>query len=173
VEIRFLTSADAREWSRLRLQALQGDPEAFSSSVEEHQTLTPEDIARRLGSETGDSFVAGAFDGALLVGVAGFFRERGPKLRHKGTIWGVFVDPAWRAQGIGRSLLRAVLDRGTRIQGIEQVLLSVSTTRPVAAKLYRSFGFMRFGVEPRALKIDGRFIDEEYMVLTVNPANAT
>ena len=163
MEIRFLTSADSDEWSRLRLQALHGDPEAFSSSVEEHQALTRAEIDRRVGSEHSDSFVAGAFDQNRLIGMAGFFRVKGPKLRHKGMIWGVYVDPAWRGQGLGRKLLETVLDRAKAVAGIERLLISVTSSQTVAARLYRSLGFERFGLEPRAVKVGARWLDEEYM----------
>jgi ribosomal protein S18 acetylase RimI-like enzyme len=167
VEIRFLTSADADEWWKLRLQALLGDPEAFSSSAEEHQSLTLEEVKKRLGSEAEDSFVAGAFDGEFLVGMAGFFREKGPKVSHKGRIWGVYLAPEFRGKGIGRTLLKTVLDRATTTEGIENILISVTSTQAAAANLYRSLGFKRFGLEPRALKIVDRRIDEEYMILVI------
>jgi hypothetical protein len=61
----------------LRLEALQGDPEAFSSSVEELESLTMEDVRRRLGSGS-DSFVVGVFEEGKLLGIAGFHRESGP-----------------------------------------------------------------------------------------------
>ena len=170
MDIRFLTSDDANEWSRLRLQALQGDPEAFSSSVEEHQILTSEDVARRIASETGDSFVAGAFDAGRLTGMAGFFREKGPKLRHKGHIWGVYLAPEYRGKGVGRKLLETVLKRATAIQGLELVLISVASTQTTAISLYRSLGFARFGVDPRALKVNGRLIDEEHMFMANYPS---
>src|SRR5271157_1811055 len=63
MEIRFLNGGDAGEYWRLRLEALQGDPEAFSSSAEEHQSLSLDEVGRRLGSDGADSFVVGAFDG--------------------------------------------------------------------------------------------------------------
>ena len=79
MEIRFLTAGDAGEFWRLRLEALQGTPEAFSSSEEEHRTLSMDEVRARLGSAGGDSFVAGAIDAGCLVGMAGFHRERGRK----------------------------------------------------------------------------------------------
>ncbi|HEY1676272.1 MAG TPA: GNAT family N-acetyltransferase [Candidatus Sulfotelmatobacter sp.] len=167
MEIRFLTSDDASEWWRLRLQALQGDPEAFSSSVEEHQALTSEDVAGRLGFRNEASFVAGAFDEGHLVGMAGFFREPGPKVRHKGRIWGVYLAPEHRGKGLGRKLLQVVIERGIATPGLEQILLSVASTQTTAANLYRSLGFERIGMEPKALKIGDRRIDEEYMALFV------
>ena len=164
MEIRSLNADDAGDWRRLRLEALQGDPEAFSSSVEELEVLALEDVRRRL-SAGGDSFVMGAFDESKLLGMAGFHRESGPKLRHKGRIWGVYLTPAKRGSGIGRAMLEALLKRGSGISGIEQISLSVTKSQAAAIALYRSLGFVSFGCEPRALRIGDRFIDEDYMVL--------
>jgi hypothetical protein len=61
-DIRFLNREDGNEFCQLRLEALQGDPEAFSSSVEEHQSLSLDNVRQRLGSGGGDSFVVGAFE---------------------------------------------------------------------------------------------------------------
>jgi hypothetical protein len=59
MEFRFLTAADAPEWSMLRLEALRHDPEAFGSSEEDHAMLTLKEIGRRLDPGTGDSFAIG------------------------------------------------------------------------------------------------------------------
>jgi len=40
-----------------------------------------------------------------------------------------------------------------------------------ARSLYRSLGFRSFGIEPRALKVDGSYVDQEHMVLEISPAN--
>src|SRR5579871_762117 len=167
MEIRIITADDATEWWRLRLEALEGDPEAFSSSAEEHRKLSIEDVKKRLGAGTADSFVVGAFEDARLVGVAGFYREQGLKARHKGRIWGVYVTSKSRGQGVGRKLLQKLLERARTIQGLEQIQLSVSTTQTAAAELYRSLGFHSWGIEPSALNVGGRHIDEEYMALKV------
>ncbi|HET6180788.1 MAG TPA: N-acetyltransferase [Candidatus Sulfotelmatobacter sp.] len=167
MEIRFLTSDDAGEWWRLRKEALLGDPEAFSASGEEHEPLGLEEVRKRLGSEDGERFVVGAFEDGRLNGMAGFYREKGLKSRHKGRVWGVYVTPATRGEGVGDRMMQALLQRGSAIEGIEQILLSVTTTQVSAVRLYRSLGFESFGREPRALKIGERFIDEEFMILPV------
>jgi len=87
MEIRFLTGHDASEWWRLRREALEGDPEAFSASAEEHRCLSLEEVRKRLGSEGGDQFVVGAVQEGRLIGTAGFYREKNLKTRHKGRIW--------------------------------------------------------------------------------------
>jgi ribosomal protein S18 acetylase RimI-like enzyme len=165
MEIRILTAEDADQWWRLRLEALESDPEAFSSSIDEHHRLSLQDVRDRLGSGPQDSFVVGALQDGRLAGMAGFYRETGPKTRHKGRIWGVYVTPEKRQGGIGRRLLQRLLERARAMDGLDQIHLSVTTPQAAAARLYRSMGFEPFGVEPRALKIGGRYIDEEYMLL--------
>ena len=164
--VRFLKAEDAVAWSRLRAEALAGDPEAFSSSSEEHARLSLDDVKKRLG-QIDDSFVAGAFEDGQLVGMAGFHREMGPKVRHKGRIWGVYVTPSKRGYGLGRDLMKALLERALKIEGLDQIQLSVTQSQAPALALYRSLGFETFGREPGALKIGDRFVDEDYMVLLI------
>jgi ribosomal protein S18 acetylase RimI-like enzyme len=165
MEIRFLTPDDAAEWLRLRLEALEGDPQAFSASLEEYRSLSLDDVKRRLWTGQ-DAFVVGAFEQNRLRGMAGFFRDKGPKTRHKGHVWGVYVTPAARGKKVGLRMMEKLLERGWAVEEVEQILISVSTTQEAAVALYRALGFEPFGREPRALKVEGRFIDEEYMVLT-------
>ena len=110
-------------------------------------------------------FVVGAFLDGELVGVSGFFIDRGPKRRHRGHVWGVYVTAKARGQGIARTVMTTLLDRARAIQGVEQIVLSVTTTQTAATALYRSLGFQSFGLERRALKIGDRYVDEEYFVL--------
>jgi ribosomal protein S18 acetylase RimI-like enzyme len=166
MEIRLLKPADAAEWLRLRVEALEREPEAFSASLEEYQSLSIDEVKRRLWS-TADAFVVGAFEGGQMQGMAGFFREKGSKSRHKGRVWGVYVTANARGKGLGRKLMQTLLERGSGIEGVEQIVLSVATTQDAAVGLYHSLGFETFGCEPRALQVGGRFIDEEYMVLRV------
>ena len=164
MDLRLLTPDDAGEWLRLRLEALRSNPEAFSASLEEYESLSVEEVKKRLWSSP-DAFVVGAFAEARMIGMAGFYRDKGPKTRHKGHVWGVYVTPEHRGEGIGRRMMRMLLDRGVATNGVRQVLLSVASTQDTAVSLYRSLGFESFGREPHALKIGDRFNDEEYMIL--------
>ena len=168
IEVRFLTPDDAAEWLRLRIEALEGDPQAFSASLEEYRALAIDDVKKRLWS-TPNACVVGAFEGARLVAVAGFFRDRGDKSRHKGHVWGVYVTPAFRGKRLGRRVMQELLDHAKGVEGIEQIMLSVTAAQEGALGLYRSLGFQTWGREPNALKIRGRSLDEEHMLLRLQP----
>jgi RimJ/RimL family protein N-acetyltransferase len=152
-----------------RLKALESEPNAFGESVEEHRLTTVESLAERLKSDAADNFVLGAFDGSTLVGTAGFYRLQPVKQRHKGWVWGVFVAPECRGRRVARALLVRLLEMVTVIPELQCVLLKVATTQLAARRLYMSVGFRSFGIEPRSLKVNDEYVDEEHMALDVFP----
>jgi ribosomal protein S18 acetylase RimI-like enzyme len=172
-QIRLLTPADAAAYWHIRQQALEFEPDAFSSSAEDHRATTVEETAARIGSDPANNFIVGAFLDSELVGTAGLYRESGLKTSHKAHVWGVYVTVRARGAGVGRLLMNALLERATSIGGIEQIALSVTTTKVAALKLYQSLGFESFGCERNALKIGDRYYDTEHMVLHLSHPPAT
>jgi RimJ/RimL family protein N-acetyltransferase len=164
MESRRLTAADAEAFRLVRLHGLKESPEAFSADYELSATLPVEHFAARLKNEV-DAFVIGVFIGAQLVGIGGFYREDGPKLRHKGTIWGVYVMPGHRSGGVGRKLIGEIIANARGLPDIRQINITVTAANERARQLYRSMGFEPWGLERRALWIDGRFYDDEHMAM--------
>ncbi|HTS75776.1 MAG TPA: GNAT family N-acetyltransferase [Bryobacteraceae bacterium] len=166
MEIRALTRADLDAFQRLRRERLELEPRAFSESLAEHDATPVEAVARRLSASSDDQFVMGAFaPGGQLVGMAGLARNMRLKSRHKAVIWGVYVQPTWRNQGIARGLLTQLIERARANPGIEKIMLTVSVDQIAARRLYLSLGFEIYGREKHALSIDGSFVDEDQMVL--------
>jgi ribosomal protein S18 acetylase RimI-like enzyme len=167
VNIQPLTPNNAEAYQRLMFQALRDFPLAFGASYEEGLEEPVSAVAERIGkiNEAGDEII-GAFDeSGELVGVVGLRRERMLKFRHKGVIWGFFVRPDQQGKGLGRRLMDAALTKARSIEGLEQLTLVVAEANTTAQKLYESFGFERFGLEPREIKVNGGYYNSVYMWL--------
>ena len=170
ITIRTLTEHNATDFRSIRLRALQESPEAFASSYEDSKDEPLSTFAERIHPRTDfpERFVLGAFDQAgQLVGNAGLVRERGRKMQHKAMVWGMYVAPKMRSQGIGKMLMQNLIELSTTISGLEQLYLGVVTTNRAARQLYLLLGFRIYGVEPHALKLDELYFDEELMVLSL------
>ncbi|MEZ5560092.1 MAG: GNAT family N-acetyltransferase [Pseudomonadales bacterium] len=164
IRLRPLTRADTTTFRNLRLLALKESPTAFGSHYDDAVAMSLEEFASRI-REQPDDFLLGAFADGGLIGMAGFMREGGRKQAHKATIWGMYVHPAHRGAGLGRRLLGTLIEHARTVTDIEQIHLSVTRGNEAATNLYLSLGFSVYGVEPRALRIDGDYHDEAHMVL--------
>jgi RimJ/RimL family protein N-acetyltransferase len=164
--VRELTKQDAESLRELRLQALIESGESFRSSYEEERRRSTddfEDMLKRGEGEPGRG-ILGAFRDEELVGMIGFNRAEEVQARHKAHVWGVYVVPAHRWQGIGRNLLNEAVARLRRLPGLEQIHLSVMTNNVGGRSLFTKLGFEPYGIERRAMKHRGRYFDEAHMV---------
>ena len=153
----------AAAYQEIRLQALRECPTAFNSSYEEEKERPVSAFeASLVPSSTRVTF--GAFSDAHLVGTVSVGREGRRKVKHKGSISGMYVSPNHRHRGLGRKLLAYALEVADSQMGLVQLTLVVNAANTSAISLYKSFGFESFGLEPAAAFIDGAFHDEMYMV---------
>ena len=126
-------------------------------------------MAARLASRPGEG-VFGAFEGNDLVGIVGLSRDARAKLAHKGHIWGMYVAPSARHHGLARQLLEQALALARATVGVSKVVLHVDAANVHAIALYESLGFVVYGREPDAMRVDGQVRDELQMALRFEPA---
>ncbi len=170
MQIRELAAPDAGPYTALRLRMLREHSEAFTSSFEEDSNKPLAWILKRIspGKDAPHDFVLGTFaDNGALIGSVGLSVEARTKQRHKALLFGMFVAPEHWSRGVGRALLHACLERARSIPALEQINLTVTTSNQRAVRFYEAAGFRSFGVEERALKIDGAYYPKAHMVLNL------
>lgn len=163
--IRRLGPRDLGAYKALRLEALKAAPEAFGTAYEEaaHQSEAYfRGALERLA-------VFGAFDADdALAGMVAFARRLGLKAQHVGDIISVYVGPSLRGTGASLALIEMAVDHARH--HVIQLELGVGTYNAAAIRLYEKAGFRIYGTEPRALYVNGRFIDEHQMVRFLDKA---
>ena len=157
--VRQLTPADVELFREIRLEGLRLNPEAFGSAYEDEHSAPLEKYSTWIAN----SRMFGAFDGPQVVGIVGFGQYPGRKDAHKGWLRAMYVRPSHRGTGASRLLVQAVIDAARPC--VEEIQLTVVSTNTPAIRLYQSFGFTQYGLEPRALKHNNLYQDELLMSL--------
>jgi ribosomal protein S18 acetylase RimI-like enzyme len=142
-EVRRIRGGEWEHLRDLRLRALREDPDAFASTLEA-ELERPAATWRRRTAEAvaGDeSIIVVAAGNDRFVGMAGGYRERPGD---DPVLWGMWVDPGWRGQGLGR-LLGEVVERWAADTRAGAISLSVTETNRDAISLYRALGYLELG----------------------------
>ena len=164
ISIRAASAADTDRLKALRLEALTSCPVAYGSS--------PEDVDWQLGDVGQDENKAifTAERAGELLAMAGVIHSTRAKDHHHADVWGVYVKPAWRRLGVAQALVNACVDwAGSR--GVAIVKLTV-VPESGAMSCYLRCGFRVTGVDPAALRWDGKFYDEILMHRWLKPEPA-
>ena len=159
--IRTLNDKDLDDFLKIRMDSLRLQPEAFGASFSEKpdRRQTKADLK----AKNAENFILGYFEAAQLIGMLGMIRFPRQKMRHKATIWGMFVYPEYRGKGIGRQLMEEAIKRAEQLEGLEKINLSVINVQQNALKLYQKLGFEAYGEEKNSLKVIGRHYHEIFM----------
>ena len=168
-EIADLGADDWRELKTIRLEALQCEPAAFSSTYADWAARPEQDWRRRLELPGRVTLVARS--GGRPIGMAGAILGADGD-RHAAMVVGMYVNAGFRRQGVGRALLRALLAEIAAHPEIGTIRLWVTPSQYAARGLYASLGF-RIVENPDRGMLDGPGPNEEMaMERTVNEGEA-
>ncbi len=121
-------------------------------------------ISPASATDASGGFTLGAWRGDRLVGAISCERDLRRKVRHVGHLVGTMVALDEQGKGIGRELLRALIERTSADGELRLLTLSVTASNLGAVRLYQRAGFTRYGTLPRAIRIGERFLDKDLML---------
>jgi len=159
---RLLSSKDLSLFKKLRLEALYNNPEYFASSYSEEQIMPDDSFKLRLDN----NFIFGFFVGDKLAGIVGYYKNKALKTKHKGIIWGLYLQKEYRSQGISSNLLNKLIEHAR--DNVSILHLTVNIENKAAVNLYEKFGFNIYGQENKSMYVNEKYIDEYLMYLDLN-----
>ncbi|MEP4197913.1 MAG: GNAT family N-acetyltransferase [Aliishimia sp.] len=157
--VRVLTPADQPAWRNLRLEALAQFPEAFLMTHDEQRGRPAADDRAMLAQGTW----RGLYDGSDLVGMAAVLRQNYATARHRAELGALYVSLRLWGQGAAQQFLDA-LEQELRTKAALQIELSVAVSNDRAIRFYERNGYTRFGIQPRAVIVDGVPTDDAFYV---------
>jgi ribosomal protein S18 acetylase RimI-like enzyme len=166
--VRPLVQDDAQQYRELRLASLRDFQFAHGPDYEEALAKTLAWHAQRLARP--DYHWFGAFDtlgDQALAGAVCLRTQEGRRLRHSASLNSLMVGQRYHRAGIGRLLVAHLLAHARSLGSIRQVTLEVNESNVPARRLYDSFGFLQFGLEPDAILHEGRYCAKQHLVLSL------
>jgi GNAT superfamily N-acetyltransferase len=134
------TAADAARVRAVRLCALEDSPDAFGSTLAENACMSPMEWIHRLADPAAATFLA-VIDGADVGMVVGRPHD---EHRDAAGLYGMWVAPDRRREGLGRELIEAVLG-WARAVGYRRIYLDVADGNAAAVATYAALGFALTG----------------------------
>lgn len=148
--VRRLAPRDADAFRALRLEALCRAPSAFGAALAEEEGRPLAWFGERL--DRAAVFAATDASGQL-AGMLAYHRDGMAKRAHIGHLWGMYVRPEARRQGLGALLLDAAIAHARTEVSIVQIM--VGEANPGARRLYERAGFALYGTEWASLRVAG------------------
>lgn len=166
-KFKILTSQDAFEYRRLRLEALAQNPDNFLCTLESEQNRQLENFERDLEGANFQPIYGyhGIFQDDKLMGYVQIDTSFLPKQRHLAFLYSLYISIDARRQGLAKKLCQHIFSLLKTQTQVELVYLSYNGRNAIGKAFYQSLGFKRFGVKVDAIKWQNQYDDEVEAVL--------
>jgi ribosomal protein S18 acetylase RimI-like enzyme len=165
IVVRPLVQDDAQQYRLLRLASLRDFQFAHGPDYEEALAKDLDWHAQRLAKPEYHWF--GAFDGETMAGAICLRMQEGRRLRHSASLNSLMVARSHQRAGIGRLLVAHLIGFARSLGTVRQLTLEVNESNVPARRLYDSFGFLQFGLEPDAILHEGRYCAKQHLHLSL------
>ncbi len=144
IQIVTIAPDDWQQYRQIRLEALQAEPQAFTSPYEEAAQRPPSYWQERLSAaRAGEkSRLLFAKENERIVGMIGSFSAGDSQVV---DIISVYVTRDARRRGIASALMAAILQEAEQTGAYRKAVLTVNGAQTAAVSLYQQFGFQIVG----------------------------
>lgn len=167
-----LTPADVVDYRALMLEAYEQAPDAFTSTAAERRTEPQSWWLQRIGSVDAMATSFGAVREGQLVGTVAVEYSAKPKTAHAALVLGMYVQPAHRGCGVGIALMRSAIAAASSRPQVLRLNLTLTEGNVSALRLYRSVGFVTWGVQPGAIRTGTGLKGKVHMSLALDRPDA-
>jgi ribosomal protein S18 acetylase RimI-like enzyme len=139
------------EFKKIRLEALQKEPQAFGDDYENLKNKKENYWRKQLTNKKQVWY--GVFDETNLVGIGSIKYAKKRVFTHIAHLSGIYVKPSHRGQGIGRILFEKRVEEAFLNSKVIKLKLIVNINQTNAINLYKSCGFNIVGEMRNEFKI--------------------
>lgn len=161
--IRKATLADAEKILQIQKEVVKEGMFLTTSTEEFNQTVEQQkDWMRKIIDSNKETMLV-AENPNGVIGWIVFLSTNRIRLSHTGS-FGMMIDKDYRGKGVGKLLIRRLLDWAELNPFIEKVSLGVFSTNERAIALYKKMGFIEEGRKIREFKMEnGDYVDDILM----------
>lgn len=164
MKLRLLIENDWRSFKELRLQGLKETPKSYMHIYDEEVSRPNQYHVNFIEN----NYIVGAFDDScmpeVLVGFAIMSLHGAIKQRHKCTIWGAYVKPAYRSKGIGKEM-RLFLFNEAKTLGMSHCISAIVDDNPASLAMHEGVGYEKMYVEKNGIHHrDGSFSNVIHLI---------
>lgn len=123
------------------------------------RSMTEDEIIARVYNKGSETFVVA--DEGELGGFISISRGFAKRINHMGYIV-MGILKAHQGRGLGTKLFGEAIN-WAKENGITRLELTVMTHNTAALALYKKMGFLVEGTRKKAMKVEGKYVDEYYM----------
>lgn len=168
MEVREITQEDLKDYMRLRIASEKEYPQFVGANVEAELKAGEFGIGKLFSTYSSIGHkILGVFDHDTLAGVSALTRKSSEKYQHKVFLWGMYIYPQYRKKGASDQLMKKTIAWAKSQQGLESIILFVTTSNLAGINFYKRYGFVCYGTEKRHMFAAGLFHDAHLFELVL------
>ena len=166
ISIRQLIENDWREFSQIRLKALQTDPSVFGSNYEKESQMSEAEWRNRLQAKDNAIFLI--YEDETPIGMTCISIDRDDPTRKTALLWGSWLAPDFRGKGLSELMYRTRINWAKNQPTVEKIIVSHRASNVASKYANQKHGFV-LTHKTEKVWTDGATEDEIFYELKIKP----